>query len=257
MPQLVQQFLGSVDPSDIVVLLLSCAFTGVLTAAAIKWQQKQKKLSCEILGRVFLVGMYEEAREKLEIVYEGQRVGGDVYLIVLRVVNTGNVPITADDYEEGLEIDFGAGAQVLVAQVLRAYPVALGDWQAQPVLTEVGNRVEVQPVLLNSGDWFTMQVLVGEFDEGEVELHGRIVGVKEIELVKGRHEGRSIRPIRWRLPLLLLTVVLICISSPLGAVLLVMKLGVSTAAMGVWVLVVIALFASVGLLQLISLPERG
>jgi hypothetical protein len=94
----------------------------------------------------------------------------DPYLIVVRLVNTGNRPIRPEDQVEPIRIEFDHTVTVLYAEVV-------GD---SPVRTDIyleSHHVRIPPVLFNQGDWIAIKLLTEP--EGKLSIQGRIVGVRE------------------------------------------------------------------------------
>ena len=136
-------------------------------------QRKKKTLSYEILSKTPVLSATEEIAGQLQILFQG-KVVQKVYLLVIRLSNTGNVPIASSDYERPILIRFGEGARILTAEVSESDPKNLNakvDIHDQGVL--------VKPVLLNSGDSITIKSLVSDYS-GQLDIDGRIIGVKNI-----------------------------------------------------------------------------
>jgi hypothetical protein len=98
-------------------------------------------------------------------------------LIVLRIANTGNVPIEATDFERPVSITF-SDSKVLSAEVTGVRPDEL-----TPTLRTDGPAVILNPCLLNPTDLVEVQCLLdGGIDELRADC--RIVGVRFVQHVK-------------------------------------------------------------------------
>jgi hypothetical protein len=100
----------------------------------------------------------------------------NVQLVIITLVNPGSIPIVAEDFKMPIVITFGENARILGTEITTRRPKDL------PVVTvrEASPKdVKFSPLLLNSGDYFTFNALVGDY-QGPVEVHSRVVGVKEI-----------------------------------------------------------------------------
>ena len=94
--------------------------------------------------------------------------------------NNGRFPITPDDFIELLTIS-GEG-KVLSAVVSKVNPEGL-----KPSINFTGNQVIVQPLLLNGGDTFSINLLTdGKY--ADPKMSARITGVKEIKRIKKASE---------------------------------------------------------------------
>jgi hypothetical protein len=159
-------------------------------------QHRRKALSYEILSCEPLVGRPVELEGSLQILFGGQPVQ-DVYLLAIKITNSGNQPIKSDDYERSLTISVDAPARILTAQVIETNPPNLlpellpddsDGWHSQlpPALaldTDL-RTIPLKRTLLNTGDSFTVKMLVSEFSSGRFYLDGRIVGVSGIKEAK-------------------------------------------------------------------------
>jgi hypothetical protein len=156
-------------------------FVGAVLAAlaigatvGIYWLQRQRKrLSYEVVSRNRLLTVTEEHQSKLRVTYDGEPVK-DLSILVIRLVNSGNVPIAAQDFATPVIISAGDRARVFSAAITDTDPVEL--------LAEIekhDEQVLLVPTLLNAGDAITLKLLVSDYG-GKASVFGRIVGVKTI-----------------------------------------------------------------------------
>jgi hypothetical protein len=97
-------------------------------------------------------------------------------LIVLRIANTGNVPIETADFEQSLSITFSY-CQILSAEVTASRPDELTT-----DLKMDGPTLILDPCLLNPSDLIEIQCLLdGSLEELRVEA--RIIGVQSVTKV--------------------------------------------------------------------------
>ena len=144
--------------------------------------------------------MRPEAGGQIDIVYEGISVD-DPQLVEIAVTNSGNAPLRREDYEGRLKLKFGSEPLLLSVDLTAVEPRDL------PVHLVVEDRsLEVEPLLLNPKDGFSLKALVSD-DPGEVRLQGRIAGVQEFQSSLTTARDRLIdSTVRIALPLLGLTV---------------------------------------------------
>lgn len=176
------------DPMWQFVAALLAAIAILVSIILYLKQRRRKALSYEILSRTPLLSVKEEIKKQLKILYDGKPVR-QVHLVVVRIVNSGNTPILSTDYERLISLNFGEEANVLTAEIVKTDPDSI-----QASFNVEGKSVVLTPTLLNTGDSFTLKMLITKF--GEVKVDGRIVGVKEIQELK--------RPTRIRLLILVL-----------------------------------------------------
>ena len=161
------QFIGAV------LALIAIAVSVVLYLL----QRKRKVLAYEIVSRTPLLSVKEEVKGRVQITFDGQPVS-DATMVILKLLNSGNVPILPFDFLRPVNIGFGKDAQILSAEIIETNPDNI------EASVEVGAQtLTLVPVLLNGGDSVTLKVLLTRF-EGDVDVNGRIVGVKQIQSVK-------------------------------------------------------------------------
>jgi hypothetical protein len=160
----VWQFIGTV----IAIIALAASYVYY------KKQQNRKSLSYEIIARTSVLSVSEEVQGKIQILFQDAPVK-DVYLLVVRLSNTGNVPIASSDWESNINIDLGESTKILSAEVSEASP---SDLPVQ--ISTAESSIELKPLLLNSSDAITIKALVSNYQK-KLSIGGRISGVKKIE----------------------------------------------------------------------------
>lgn len=145
----------------------------IISIALYRRQRRHKALSYEIISRIPLLGMEEEIKGNLQILFNGKPVQ-QVHLIVVKIINSGNMPIVFTDYERPISLSFGEKAQILTAEVAETNPDSL-----RAAAEIEGKKVVLTPILLNQEDSITLKMLVNEFSE-QITVNGRVVGVKDI-----------------------------------------------------------------------------
>lgn len=155
------------------------ALLGLLAILISVWiffaQRKNKMLVYDILSDSSILSTTDQISGKLKILFQNKPVK-NVSLVVIRVINSGNVPITSKDYERNVRFIFNKDVKILTAEVAETQPESLG---AEISIVEK-NIIALEPVLLNGGDTVTVKALISEYSKG-LKVDGRIVGVKEIK----------------------------------------------------------------------------
>lgn len=148
---------------------------GIIISIILYWIQRPKSsLSWKIIASSPLVKISTEIRGNLQVFFNGNSVK-DIQLIIIKIINTGNVSIKSGDYEHPINLNFDKNAQILTAEVIETNP---NDIEASTNIK--GNRVFISPTLLNKGDSVTIKTLVNQFNN-HISIDGRIVGVKDIQ----------------------------------------------------------------------------
>ena len=154
----------------------------IIVAILLYWLQRRRKaLSYEIVTSTPLLSVEEEIKGRVQILFDNKPIK-DVHLIVVRIINSGNLPIVSADYEFPVSLSFGENSQILSCEVSETNPNSL-----QVTFNNIENtKVVLTPVLLNSGDAIALKMLVSQFED-RIFINGRIVGVKNIQkFVEGR-----------------------------------------------------------------------
>ena len=137
-------------------------------------QRPRKRLLIERVARVPLVTIGTDRVEGLEIRLNGEVVES-ASVVVVRITNSGNRPIPAEEFERPVTFRFEEGATVLHAEISEPSPKGL------IVATSLkGRELQIEKCLLNPGDTFLCRALVRD-SRGRYEPSARVVGMKDIE----------------------------------------------------------------------------
>lgn len=146
--------------------------------------QKKKRLSFKVLSCEPILKLSGYARRHLQVRFDGQIVD-DASVVLLRLTNSGHLPINVSDYISEISICFNPGALVLMADIRATAPADLDErTEARGSLglikTLEDRRVVLERVLLNDGDSMTLQVVVRNHS-GRLQVKGHINGISKIE----------------------------------------------------------------------------
>lgn len=142
----------------------------------------KKELQVIIDSSTSLVDVRPEAVNDIEIRYKGQLVT-NASVMQVRVVNSGNQPISEEDFSRRLSFEFDPQTQIIDYQVTNSNPPNIGM-----VLTQtVQYKIEALPLLLNAGDATTIRFIVIRQDASSVldsfRTDSRIEGIKNVPLI--------------------------------------------------------------------------
>jgi len=151
------------------------ALLTILATFYLFWLQRQRKsLSYEVISSTNLLSISETIKDTLEVRRNGVPIPG-LHLIVIRLTNTGNVPITTTDYETPITFSFKEAGIVLEAQITTTRPKNIkATMEFDPT------SVRLSPSLLNPKDSIELKILLTRFS-GQVSVEGRIIGVSHIK----------------------------------------------------------------------------
>jgi len=168
------------DPINLQIITVILAFVTIVVTIILYLLQRRyrhKSLSYEIISNAPLLSLKEEIKGNLQIVFNGKPVQS-VHLIVVKIINSGKVPIVSTDYERPVSLNFSDNCQILTADISETNPKSL-----QASVSIENSKAVISPILLNSGDSIKVKLLVSQFD-GQINVDGRVVGVKDISKLK-------------------------------------------------------------------------
>ena len=131
---------------------------------------------------VSLVDIRPEAAGDIEVFYKGRSVS-NTSLLQGRIRNSGNQPITEDDYSRPLSFSFAPDSTIADVSVTASEPPNI----AMVVTATSQYEAEASPTLLNPADTVGVRfIIIGASGDSILEhltVNGRIAGVREIELL--------------------------------------------------------------------------
>jgi len=147
-----------------------------------------KHLEIRIAYSASLISPQETGPIDFEFLYNGERI--DCASVVgLHVENAGNVPILPRDFVSPITISVPSSARIAKVKVEYSDPQSL-----QPHFSQIhASEIVLQPLLLNPGDTFVVDLTVlalRDPPDATLMAAGRIVGVKDVELIPRSEEGR-------------------------------------------------------------------
>jgi hypothetical protein len=107
----------------------------------------------------------------LRVIYKDQSID-DPYLLVVRLINTGNKDILEEHFAHPVKIELGAPAKVISPEIAKTIP---DDMDPPPQVEKQGNTVLLAPMLFNRGDWIAISILT-DGEPGERRVITRIAG---------------------------------------------------------------------------------
>ncbi|WP_174732993.1 hypothetical protein [Mesobacillus harenae] len=154
---------------------------GIITAIAIAVvsyikNRTKKELSYSVLSSTSLLIKDEALKNRMKLLLDGVEVKGEVHLVLIKLANTGNVPIKPTEFTEDLKI-ISRGA-IIVAEVKETNPANL-KIKIDNAIGDVLGTTSVKPMLLNPKDEIIFKLLVNNY-KNDIELSSRIVGVQKI-----------------------------------------------------------------------------
>ena len=146
------------------------ALLSILVAWWIYWLQKQtRELAFGLASSRRPLAIADELSSRVTVQLDGKSVK-NLHLLVFGFKNSGNRAISPADFERKLSISFLNG-QVVSADISSQSPPNLGG-----ELLSFESRIELSPLLLNSGDYMLIQVLLSaEKPKWEVDVRVRDV----------------------------------------------------------------------------------
>ncbi|MEO8608334.1 MAG: hypothetical protein ABI690_10650 [Chloroflexota bacterium] len=116
-----------------------------------------------------------QSQGKIEILFDGQ-VAENVQFMTATFTNTGNVPLSADDFNVPMSLKLLDKTKIFSAAITRKQPENLViNYHIE------GTSVVFEPTLINAGESFTVQI-VGSSIPVKPSVGGRIVGLSSIPI---------------------------------------------------------------------------
>jgi hypothetical protein len=183
--------------SQVGMIVFSVIVTGIFWFF---WQKESKRIVVIADNPVSIVSLGKDKVDGLELFYNSKQIESLSVVNVL-LKNSGNAPIKIEDFSVPLNIRVGgtiASGPILVEN---------SPPQVRPKFKIVNDStIEIVPLLLNPDDAFKFRVDVINLknDKPAIEVDGRIVGVKNINMVS-KDEGAKFIEVPWYLePIILL-----------------------------------------------------
>ncbi|HEU0004313.1 MAG TPA: hypothetical protein VFQ36_25650, partial [Ktedonobacteraceae bacterium] len=148
-------------------------------------QRNRKKLAYKIISNTPIFSIHNEVSGRMKVLFDDKPVK-DARIVVLKIWNSGNMPIRSDDFDKNnpVKLKFGnristinrSIADILDFDVLDAVPDTI---KSRITLKKSQGELFLEPLLLNSKDSMTLKVVLTGSD-GEVSVDARIAGVNQI-----------------------------------------------------------------------------
>src|SRR2546425_10907232 len=84
-------------------------------------QRYRKEIVYDIISDTPILSIKEEVKNRVKVLFDDKPMT-NARLIILRIWNSGNVPIIPSDYIEPITLNFGADAEILDADILASIP---------------------------------------------------------------------------------------------------------------------------------------
>jgi len=136
----------------------------------------RKRIVCEVLSNSTIISVAEDVKKRIKIAIDGNEIE-NASLISLRFTNSGFTSVKEGDYAENINITFSPETEILEANITDVNPNSL-----TPVLNFDKSKVEINPLLLNRNDYFTIKILV-KGNASKINIKDRILGIKRIKVV--------------------------------------------------------------------------
>ena len=146
---------------------------------------KSKKLSYDIVSNTPLFDVHEEIEERLQVIFDGKPIKDIIHLIIVKITNSGNIPIDCNDYSNPISLNLGENARIFPpVEILKKNPEDL-----KVSVNIEDSKVIIMPNLLNRGNSITLKVLGTQISD-DIIVGGHIKGG---EIKKISEEVKSLK----------------------------------------------------------------
>ncbi len=135
--------------------------------------RKDVSRSISVTELVSVHSAADDAKGRIKIYFDEEQID-QVHLVEAKFENTGNVPVTADDFDQPIMVELGEEASPLTVDVTDTTPA---DLRAEAGAYKTG--AVLAPLLLNPGDGLTLKILARNL-RVIPECHYRIIGIAEM-----------------------------------------------------------------------------
>lgn len=159
-----------------------------ITVWATFFHGEDRELSYEIVSKTELSALKGSNWPDIGLWYEKKVIenGG---LLTVRIINTGNAPIYAKEFDGPITVQLKANSHFIAAKVIETKPKNL-----VPKISISTNSLGIDPMLLNSSDEILIQA-IAQGELSDVDVNVRIGGIKKatslIEETGKKHKNLS------------------------------------------------------------------
>jgi hypothetical protein len=141
-------------------------------------QRKRKSLVSDIIDYFSFLSLKGISQEKFHITYGDEQVH-NLYILVLKIWNDGDVPILQSDFTEPLRVYICGEIKILEVGTLETVPLNLN-----PQISIAENACVISPLLLNKGDSILLKFILSEGSTAStfsgVDIFSRIAGINQV-----------------------------------------------------------------------------
>jgi hypothetical protein len=160
-------------------------------------KQNQRGITYQVISNTSILNFKEDIKGRVQVLFDNKPVG-DVRLVILKIWNSGNIPILPNEHIDPLKFDFGKNVEILDTDVLETVPGDIKENAKASLKPNAGGFI-LEPLLLNSNDSITLNVLVAQpLLTEDIRVNARIVGVNQIIKLNGK---ATVRLTRFRIAL--------------------------------------------------------
>lgn len=151
----------------------------------------RKEISIIAENLVPLVEVREEAIPDIQVFYRDEPVS-NLYLYQLKIENTGNQPISEEDYSQPISFSFPKSFQIVDISITDTQPRNIG----MEIIKLSENEAVASKSLLNPDDIVSIKIILIGIDNNITEdillVDGRIKGVKGINKIVAEKNNSSL-----------------------------------------------------------------
>ena len=139
-------------------------------------QKRLKELSAGFIVKKSLISVAPTVSDRIEIQLDGEKIQ-NLKIYSYGFKNSGNVEILPSDFEKSVSLKIGEGAKIIEHSVSSRNPQSLA-----PTINSDSTTLSVQPLLLNPGDFFVVDVLATG-SSSTLVLDCRIAGIPDVKKI--------------------------------------------------------------------------
>jgi hypothetical protein len=133
----------------------------------------KKALSYDIQSISPLITEDQALNRGIKILFDNKEVTKP-YVSVIKLINTGGIPIEKIDYDGPIIFETGQNTRLLSVSIIDKLPLSITTNTVQN-----GNTLQLMPTLLNPEDSIYIKLITGD-NKPKFNVRGRISGIKEL-----------------------------------------------------------------------------
>ena len=129
--------------------------TIIVPLLAYRKKQNQRGITYSVISNTSIFGFKGDVKDRVQILFDNKPVG-DLRLVLVKLWNSGSLPILPHEHIDPIRFDLGKNAEILDVDVLETTPIEIKEKVKASLKMSLEDFV-LEPLLLNSNDSITLK----------------------------------------------------------------------------------------------------